>query len=249
MAFYQKLDKAIKSSNSLLCVGLDVGRSFSFDKSIIDATHDFVCAYKPNTAFYEAHGAHGVTVLKQTCDYIKKKHPRILLIVDAKRGDIGHSNYGYAKFFFDYLKADAVTLNPYAGGEALKPFLDRKEKGSFILCRTSNPGADEFQDELYKKVATHVSVKWNYNYNCGLVVGATYPRELKIVRRIVKGIPLLIPGVGAQGADLVNTVKFGIDASSTNAIISVSRSVIFAKDPGIAAQRIRDEINRYRNEN
>jgi len=183
MTFRQKLDAIVEKNNSLLSVGLDsdVDAQVAFNKKIIDATHDLVCAYKPNTAFYESRGVAGIEALKQTCDYLRKTYPEIVLIVDAKRGDIGNSNEAYAKFAFDYLGADAITLHPYLGKEALKPFLDRKEKGSVILCRTSNPGAGEFQDDMYKKVAEHVAKEWNSNDNCALVVGAPYPAELAIV--------------------------------------------------------------------
>ena len=248
MTFRQKLDAIVEKNNSLLSVGLDsdVDAQVAFNKKIIDATHDLVCAYKPNTAFYESRGVAGIEALKQTCDYLRKTYPEIVLIVDAKRGDIGNSNEAYAKFAFDYLGADAITLHPYLGKEALKPFLDRKEKGSVILCRTSNPGAGEFQDDMYKKVAEHVAKEWNSNDNCALVVGAPYPAELAIVRRIVGDMPFLIPGIGAQGGDLEKTVKAGVDSTGKNAIINASRSIIFAQEPRIEAQKLRDEINKYR---
>lgn len=253
MTFRQKLDAIVEKNNSLLCVGLDSdekkisGPQFAFNKAIIDTTHDLVCAYKPNSAFYEGSGAKGVEQLKLTCDYLREKYPEIVLILDAKRADIGSTNEGYVRYVFDYLGADAVTLHPYLGKEALKPFLDRKEKGSIILCRTSNPGAGEFQDEIYQKVAEHIAKEWNENNNCALVVGATYPTELEIVRRIVGDMPILIPGVGAQGADVEKTVKAGVDASGKNAIINSSRGIIFAEDPRLEAQKLRDEINSYVN--
>lgn len=235
-------------------MGLDskVDNQFSFNKAIIDVTHDLVCAYKPNSAFYEANGAEGVRQLKQTCDYIREAYPGIPIIIDAKRADIGSSNEGYAKFVFDYLGADAVTLHPYLGREALKPFLDRKEKTSFIFCRSSNPGGGEFQDletggrPLYQVVAEHVVKSWNGNGNCGLIVGATYPAELEIVRRIAPDLPFLIPGIGAQGGDVEKTVKAGVDSTGKNAIINASRSIIFSKNPREDAQRLRDTINLWR---
>ncbi|MEK7587401.1 MAG: orotidine-5'-phosphate decarboxylase, partial [Patescibacteria group bacterium] len=231
--------------------------------AIIDATHDLVCAYKPNTAFYEARGVEGITELKMTCDYIREKYPDIALILDAKRADIGSTNEGYVKYAFDWLGADAITLHPYLGKEALKPFLDRKDKGCIILCRTSNPGAGEYQDlkldsgnqaiELYQRVAKNVANDWNYNGNCGLVVGATYPEELTIVRRIVGEMPILIPGIGAQGGDIEKTVKAGVDSGGKNAIINSSRAVIFAGNGSNFAQKAREtalklikEINIYR---
>lgn len=299
MLFQQKLTNIVKKNNSLVCVGLDSEITkipeyirngehpqSAFNKAIIDATHDLVCAYKPNTAFYEARGKNGIEALKLTCDYIKEKYPEIPIILDAKRADIGSTNDGYAKFAFDYLGADAITLHPYLGKESLKPFLDRKDKGLFILCRTSNPGAGEFQDLLvtesgkntsgvagwsesgshdspdgggtgkpfYQIVAEHVAKDWNYNGNCGLVVGATYPDELNIVRRMVgDGFPLLIPGIGSQGGDVEKTVKAGVDKDGLNAIINSSRGIIFASAgvdfAGISrteAIKLRDEINKFR---
>lgn len=266
MTFYRKLSVIMKKHNSLLCVGLDsdfckipasIQKSrypqFTFNKMIIDATHDLVCAYKPNSAFYEARGKQGIAELKMTCDYLRKKYPDIVIILDAKRADIGNTNKGYVAFAYDYLKVDAITLHPYLGREALQPFLDQKEKGSIILCRTSNPGAGEFQDNLYQKVAKHVAKYWNTNNNCALVVGATYSAELAIVRRITKDMPILIPGVGAQGGDVEKTVKSGVDSHETGAIINAARSVIFASSEAYFAKKareeatkLRDEINRYR---
>jgi len=252
MTFYQKLDAIVTKNNSLVCVGLDSdagkisGSQFDFNKSIVDATHDFVCAFKPNSAFYEARGTSGIEELKKTCDYIHQKYPDIVLILDAKRADIGSSNNGYVTYAFDYLGADAITLHPYLGKDALQPFLERKEKGSIILCRTSNPGAGEFQDNLYKTVAEHVAKEWNTNNNCALVVGATYPSELQIVRRIVGDMPILVPGIGAQGGDIEKTLKAGLSSQKSGLIISASRSVIFAKDPKEEAKKLRDEINKYR---
>jgi orotidine-5'-phosphate decarboxylase len=271
MTFKQKLDHSIKKNNSLLCVGLDSevtkipscvrgkSRQFLFNKKIIDTTFDLVCAYKPNSAFYEANGTEGIGELKKTCDYIREKHPEILIILDAKRADIGSTNEGYAHFVFDYLGADAITLHPYLGKEALRPFLERKEKGSIVLCRTSNPGAGEYQDlvfnkkPLYQIVAEKVYKEWNTNDNCALVVGATYPTELAIVRQIVGDMPLLIPGVGAQGGDIQATTKAGVDTKGSNAMINSSRGIIFASNGTDFALRakeesikLKEEINTYR---
>jgi orotidine-5'-phosphate decarboxylase len=273
VSFKQKLSAVTKKNNSLVCVGLDSevtkippcvkgkNRQFLFNKAIVDATHDLVCAYKPNSAFYEANGTEGIGELKKTCDYIREKYPEILIILDAKRADIGNTNEGYAKFVFDYLGSDAITLHPYLGREALKPFLDRKEKGSIILCRTSNPGAGEFQDlhlgnkskPLYQIIAEQVASQWNVNDNCALVVGATYPLELSIVRRIVGSMPLLIPGIGAQGGDIEATTKAGVDAKGTNAMVNSSRGIIFASGGIDFAKRareetlvLRDNINMFR---
>jgi orotidine-5'-phosphate decarboxylase len=272
MNFIEKLDSAILKSNSLLCVGLDSaieklpahlkGKEnaiFEFNKAIIDATHDLVCAYKPNSAFYEALGAKGIEQLKMTMDFINEKYPHIVTILDAKRADIGNTNDGYVKFAYDYLKADAITLHPYLGSEALKPFLDRKDKGAIILCRTSNPGAGEFQDlqpageKMYRIVASKVANNWNKNGNCMLVVGATYPEEMKEIRAIVGDMPLLVPGVGAQGGDVEKTVKAGINSKHSGMVINSSRGIIFAgngldfaEKARAEAIKTRDEINKYR---
>jgi orotidine-5'-phosphate decarboxylase len=283
MTFQQKLDSISAKNNSLVCIGLDSDISklpphlmlqkypqFAFNKAIIDETDTLVCAYKPNSAFYEARGTAGITELKMTFDYIRDKYPQVVIILDAKRADIGNTNEGYAGFAFDYLGADAITLHPYLGKEALKPFLDRKEKGSIILCRTSNPGAGEFQDltvgrsqsseasakdvrPLYQIVAEKVSGDWNYNGNCALVVGATYPGELTIVRRLVGDMPLLIPGIGAQGGDIGKTVQAGLDSKKAGAMINSSRGIIFAsgdkdfaRKARVETQKLKDEINKYR---
>lgn len=283
MKFQDLLNKITKKNKSLVCVGLDsdIGKipehirkgqypQSTFNKAIIDATADLVCAYKPNSAFYEARGNAGIEALKITCDYIKNIHPEIPIILDAKRGDIGNTNEGYIKFAFEYLGCDAITLHPYLGRESLKPFLDQAEKGLFILCRTSNPGAREFQDlpivrtqsaeagvledkSLFQVIAEHIVKEWNINGNCGLVVGATYPDELKVVRHIAGNIPLLIPGIGAQGGDVEKTVKAGIDSTGQNAIINSSRGIIFTSSGPDFALKAREEtlklkelINKYR---
>lgn len=272
MNFQAKLRHISQKNNSLVCVGLDSEMSklpahlksvpnpqFEFNKAIIDETHNLVCAYKPNTAFYEAEGSAGVNQLKMTTDYIKSKYPEIPIIIDAKRADIGNTNDGYARFVFDYLNADAITLHPYLGKESLKPFLERSDRGLFILCRTSNPGAGEFQDlvvngkPLYQFVAEKVTKEWNYNGNCGLVVGATYPDELNVVRQLVGKMPLLIPGIGAQGGDVEKTVKAGVDSDGLNAVINSSRGIIFASNGTDFAEaaknktiKLKNEINKYR---
>ena len=275
MKFRDKLKEISLKNNSLVCVGLDsdisklpefIGNGkhpqSSFNKAIIEATHDLVCAYKPNTAFYEERGHAGIEEIKMTSDYLKEKYPEVPLIIDAKRADIGNTNLGYAKFVFEYLKADAVTVHPFLGREALKPFLDYEDKGIFILCRTSNPGAGEFQDlefngkKLFQIVAENVVKDWNTNNNCALVVGATYPAELEIVRHIVgDNFPILIPGIGAQGGEIEKTVKAGVDRNGLNAIINSSRGIIFASNGNDFAEKARqeaiklcDEINKYRKE-
>jgi orotidine-5'-phosphate decarboxylase len=261
ITFQSKLDQAVDQNNSLLCVGLDpdhhklpptVGQ-FSFNKAIIDATADLVCVFKPNPAFYEALGAPGVEALKQTCDYIHEHYSHIPIIIDAKRGDIGNTNTGYVEYIFDYLGADAVTVPPYMGAESLKVFLDRKDRGIIVLTRTSNPGAGEFQDlqivdqPLYQHVAKQVATEWNANGNCALVVGSTYPDELRQVRTIVgPDMPILVPGTGAQGGDLAASLQAGLGPNGRGLIINASRGVIFAPNPRTAAQNLRDEINKHR---
>lgn len=275
MVFQQKLDEAVEKNNSLLCVGLDpdlgqlpqrfrktIHPQFTFNKWIIDQTHDLVCCYKPNSAFYEARGAEGISELKMTCDYIRGQYPEIPILLDFKRGDIGNTNEAYAKFAFEYLGVDGVTVNPYLGHEALQPFLARKEKGIFILCKTSNAGAGEFQDvivtsstsrlnlevgqTLSEYIAYQVVQHWNTNNNCFLVVGATYPEELKKIRRIVGDMTILVPGVGAQEGDIAKTVKAGLNSRKAGMIINSSRGVVFAKNPRAEALKLRDAINRNR---
>lgn len=256
MNFQEKLDARVDKVKSFLCVGLDPvlekipprfrntsAPFFNFNKHIIDTTHIFVCAYKPNSAFYEAHGAEGIKQLKQTCDYIKLRYPDIPLILDAKRGDIGSSNEAYSQYAFDYLNADALTLHPYLGYESLKPFLEKKDKGFFIMCKNSNPGAGELQDllvgnkKLYELIAEKVAGEWNKNGNCMLVVGATYPAELRKVREIVGNTTILVPGVGAQGGDIKRVLKEGLNMSKRGLIISVSRDILFAEQSEVMAKK------------
>ena len=268
MNFSEKLQAAVAKSGSLVCVGLDSDVAklpagvdqLSFNRAIIDATHDLVAAYKPNTAFYEAHGAEGVQALKATCDYIRAKAPDALIMLDAKRADIGNTNAAYAQFTFNYLDTDAVTLQPYFGAKAIEPFLSLSEKGTIILCRTSNEGSGEFQDlqigsqKLYEIVARSVTEKWNTRNNCMLVVGATYPEEAADIRRLVgDDMWFLIPGVGAQGGDVRATVEAAQNSRGDGIIISSSRDIIFASSgPDFAeaarkaTETLRDEINTYR---
>ncbi len=266
MEFYQKLKKAIEKNNSLLCLGLDPDwvklpafwqkkkyPQFAFNQWLIEQTADLVCAFKLNSAFYEARGAWGIYELKMTFAYLKKKNPALLTILDAKRADIQNTNFSYCQFVFDYLQADAVTLNPYLGREALQPFLARKDKGCLILCRTSNPGAAEFQDlkvgpkPLYQKIAEQVSRKWNQHKNCLLVAGATYPTELKILRKLVgETMWFLVPGVGVQGGSLDQVIKSGQNKKRAGLIINSSRSVIFAKNPRREAEKLKLTINQLR---
>lgn len=265
MKFQSKLDKIVKKNNSLLCVGLDsnldkipekfkklANPQFEFNKWVIEQTHDLVCAYKPNLAFYEMMGEKGMRDLKLTMEYLRKNYPEICTIADAKRGDIGSTNEGYVKAVFDWLGFDAITLHPYLGKEALEPFLERKDKGLFILCRTSNPGAGEFQDleiegkRLWQKVAEQVRDEWNENNNCMLVVGATYPEELGEIRKMVGEMTLLVPGIGAQGGEVEKTIKAGVNSKGKGMIINSSRGIIFSDNPRQAAKELRDEISKYR---
>ncbi len=276
ITFITKLESCWQRDN-FVCVGLDsdyeqlpdvikAGRSvedalFHFNREIIDATHDLVCAYKPNAAFYEAQGEAGLRALVDTVRYIREMYPQIPVILDAKRADIGSTNLGYAQSAFDYLGVDAITVHPYLGREALAPFLARKEKGIIVLVKTSNPGAGEFQDlpagpqqePLYMVVARHVAQDWNSNGNCAIVVGATYPDELRRARALVGDMPILIPGIGAQGGEVAATVKAGQDSRGWGMIINASRSIIFASRGGDfaeaarkATEQLQAEINRYR---
>ncbi len=265
--FLEKLTAAARKNNSLLCVGLDPdpelmppGLSIlEFNRAIIDATADLVCAYKLNFAFYEAAGAGGFDALKSTVEYIPDKIPAI---GDAKRGDIGNTARAYATAIFDRLGFDAATVNPYLGFDSVDPFIQHQNRGVFILCRTSNPGAADFQDlnieaeiqsrHLFEVVARKAS-QWDRFGNIGLVVGATRPEELKLIREGYPDTPLLIPGVGAQGGDLEKAVSYGVDTRGERAIINSSRQIIyaskgadFAQVAGRAAKELRDRINRFR---
>lgn len=217
----------------------------AFNRAIIDATADIAGSYKPNTAFYEAYGDAGWRALTETVRYIQETVPNAPVIADAKRGDIGNTNNGYAEAIFRDLKADAITVHPYLGSEALAPFLDCADKGVIVLCRTSNPGAHEVQDlrvgdiPLYLCVARMVADSWNRNGNCALVVGATYPDELAAVRSIAKDLPILIPGIGAQGGDVEKTVSSGRDARGAGMIIASSRAIMYASNKADFAEAAR----------
>jgi orotidine-5'-phosphate decarboxylase len=213
-------------------------RVVEFNRQIVEQTADLACAYKPNAAFYEALGADGFRALAETVAAIRESAPGTAVILDAKRADIGSTNAGYVTALFDELGADAVTVHPYLGGEALAPFLERTEKLIFVLARTSNPGAGELQDlladglPLYRHVARAVAGDWSSAGNCGLVVGATYPDELRAVRADVPAtMPILVPGIGAQGGDVSAVVAAHRDAGSAAFLIAASRSIIYAS-PG-----------------
>ncbi|OGG70586.1 orotidine 5'-phosphate decarboxylase [Candidatus Kaiserbacteria bacterium RIFCSPHIGHO2_12_FULL_53_13] len=248
--FRELLESRWKLGN-FLCVGLDselerIPESarkatvretiLSFNKEIIDATKDLVCAFKPNPAFYEALGGEGWAALRETIDYIREVAPDVPIILDAKRGDIGNTNAAYAESAFDFLGVDAITVQPYLGSEPLEPFFRRAEKGIIVLCHTSNPGAGEIQGilvegvPLYKVIAQLAASKWNENGNCCVMVGATYPEELQDVREIVGDMPILTAGIGAQNGDLEKTMKAGLDKNKKGLIVNASRSVIFASN-------------------
>jgi orotidine-5'-phosphate decarboxylase len=261
--FTDKLLNISRKNKSLLCIGLDPDPELmpgievlQFNKAIIEATHDLVCAYKPNLAFYEALGPDGLTILEKTVRYIPGDIP---VIGDAKRGDIGNTARAYAKALFSVFGFDAATFNPYLGFDSIEPFINYQDKGVFVLCRTSNQGALDFQNlytdglPLYEVVARKAK-EWNIYGNIGLVVGATYPEDLKKVRSICPDMPLLIPGIGAQGGDLASAVGYGVDAQGEKAIINVSRQILYAsKDKDFAqaarnmAAKIRTQINDCRN--
>jgi orotidine-5'-phosphate decarboxylase len=261
----EKYEQRVQAAGSLLCVGLDSRLEqlpdrfvmeefpqYAFNRWIIDQTAPYVSAYKPNIAFYEARGGAGIAELAMTMAYLREHYPAILTICDAKRADIGSTNEGYVAAIFDYLGFDAVTLNPYLGREALGPFLARTDRGCILLCRTSNPGAGEFQDllvdgqPLWEMVARRVHDEWNSDGNCMLVAGATYPEELARIRKIAGDMTLLVPGVGAQGGDVEQTVRAGLNSGGKGVIINLSRGIIFAENPGQAARALRDQINQYR---
>jgi orotidine-5'-phosphate decarboxylase len=268
--FITQLERSWDSSDSLVCVGLDpeierfpeqiadqASPIFQFNKAIVDATADLVCAYKPQFAHYAAYEAEDQ--LERTIDYIHRSYPGIPVILDSKRGDVGNTAERYAIEAFERYHADAVTVSPYLGGDSLEPFLEYEDKGVIILCRTSNPGAGEVQDleiggrKLFHVIAELASRRWNSRGNCLLVVGATYPRELTEVREIVGNMPFLVPGVGAQGGDVPQAVQNGQTAAGTGLVISSSRGILyassgenFASAAREATQRLRDQINASR---
>ena len=265
--FAERMDAACAANQSLVCVGLDPDPAlmptedvFEFNKAIVDATHDLVCVYKPNIAFYEALGLVGLRTLEQTIQHIRQVAPGVILLCDAKRGDVGNTAAAYARAMFDVWGFDAVTVNPYLGGDAVQPFLEYRSRGVFILCRTSNPGAGDFQDALvacnggvqrplYQVVALQAR-EWNQHGNAGLVVGATYPQELEQVRSLCPEMPFLIPGIGSQEGDLEQSVRLGADAHGRRAVLNSSRGIIyasrgsdFAEAARQATRRLRDSIN------
>ena len=261
-----KIRHASNATRSLVCVGLDpdpalmpVQDVFEFNRAIVDATAAVACAFKPNLAFYEALGLSGFDALERTIAHIRQVAGHAVIIGDAKRGDIGPSGRAYAKAMFEVWGFDAVTVNAWGGGDTVEPFLYEESRGVFVWCRGSNPGSADFQDlnivgdgekvPLYMSVARSCA-EWNAKGNVGLVVGATVPEQLAAVRRLCPSMPLLIPGVGAQGGELEAAVKAGVDRSGRLALINSSRGIIYASrgaDFAVAARQaastLRDSIN------
>jgi orotidine-5'-phosphate decarboxylase len=270
MTFIQRLRHAWEQQQSLLCVGLDPNPAklpkylagtahpiFEFGRAIVDATADLVCAFKPQIAYYAA--ARAEDQLEMTIAHIRKHYPTIPVILDAKRGDVGSTAAMYAREAFERYQADAVTVNPYLGFDSLAPFLGFADKGVIVLCRTSNPGARDLQDlesqgrKLYQVIAEKAAHEWNANANVLLVVGATYPEELGEIRAIVGDMPILVPGVGAQGGDVAAVLANGATADGTGLVISSSRAVLYAgggsdyaQAARAAALKLRDQINARR---
>jgi orotidine-5'-phosphate decarboxylase len=288
MSFIQQLQAAWQSSDTLLCIGLDPDLErfpqalvsgndsiFSFNRAIIDATHDLVCAYKPQIAYFSALGAE--RQLEQTITYIKSTYPHIPVILDAKRGDIGSTATQYAREAFVRYQVDAVTVNPYMGFDSVQPFLDYQDKGVIILCKTSNSGAAQLQEvevqaqaqevqaqevqaqevqaqqsgqkgePVYEYIARLVAEKWNFNQNCLLVMGATWPQQVARVRSIVGDMPFLVPGAGAQGGDIASIVKAGQTAQGNGLIISASRSILYASAKHDFAEAARTQATALKN--
>ena len=273
-SFIQSLNSAWKKNNSLLCVGLDPDPAkfpahlkskpdaiFEFCKSIADATADLACSFKPQIAYFAAHRAEDQ--LEALIAHIHEKHPGIPVILDAKRGDIGSTAEQYAVEVFERYKADAITASPYMGRDSAEPYLAYPEKGVILLCRTSNPGGSDLQFlevdtphgrmKLYEHVARTVADDWNASGNCALVVGATFPAEIARVRELVGDMPLLVPGIGAQGGDIAATLAAGRTANGSGLMINSSRAVLYAgkgEDFAQAARRVaqetRDAVNVHR---
>jgi len=275
MHFMQSLQQAWTRNNSLVCVGLDPEPSkfpahlrdtpdavFEFCRAIVDASADLVCAFKPQIAHFAALRAEDA--LERLIAHIHEKHPGVPVILDAKRGDIGSTAQHYVSEAFDRYEADAVTLNPYLGRDSVQPFLDLADKGVILLCHTSNPGAADLQDllvsdesgggkPLYQHVAQIIARDWNSHGNCALVTGATWPQQLREVRALIGDMPLLVPGIGAQGGDVEAVVRNGRTTDGSGLLISSSRAILyagndkdFAETSRKATQTLRDTINRYR---
>ena len=276
MTFIEKLRARWHDADTLLCVGLDPDPAkfpdafvddadalFHFCRDIADATAEFACAFKPQIAYFAAHNG-GEAQLQRLIAHINGAHPEVPVILDAKRGDIGSTAQQYAVEAFDRFGADAVTLNPYMGRDSAQPFLARNDRGCVFLCHTSNPGARDFQEldvadgsggrePLYQRIARTIARDWNADGNCALVVGATFPEELKVIRGIVGDMPLLIPGIGAQGGDVEAVVRNGATADGTGLMINSSRGILYASSgagyaeaAADAARELREAINSFR---
>ncbi len=266
MTFIEMLQDAQRRNGSMLCVGLDPeparfpaglkgdsGKIYDFCARIVDTTADLVIAFKPQIAYFAAHRAEGQ--LEQLMEHLRRNAPHVPVILDAKRGDIGSTAEQYAKEAFERYGADAVTLSPFMGFDSVQPYLKYPGKGAFLLCRTSNPGGDDFQNQrlasvpgqplLYEHVAQLAQGSWNLNGQLGLVVGATYPAEIERVRQLAPTLPLLIPGIGAQGGDAVATVKAGWRAEAP-IVVNSSRAILYASDAESFAQDARREARRTR---
>jgi orotidine-5'-phosphate decarboxylase len=271
-SFRLSLDRAWSRSDSLLCVGLDPDPArfprhlagapdaiLRFCTAIVDATADLACAFKPQVAYFAAHRAEDQ--LEALIAHVHARHPGVPVVLDAKRGDIGSTAEQYAREAFERYRADAVTVNPYMGFDSIEPWLGHAGRGVILLCRTSNPGGADLQaldvgggERLYERVARLAAGPWNRGGELGLVVGATVPAELARVRALAPGLPLLVPGVGAQGGDVAATVAAGRSADGRGMMINSSRAILYAgdgEDFATVARRValstRDEINRFRN--
>ncbi|WP_240097431.1 orotidine-5'-phosphate decarboxylase [Thermomonas flagellata] len=276
MTFIDKLRARWRDAETLLCVGLDPDLArlpepylagdagepaealFAFCRDIADATAEFACAFKPQIAYFAAHNG-GEAALQRLIAHLNAAHPQVPVILDAKRGDIGSTAEQYACEAFERYGADAVTLNPYLGRDSAQPFLQYHDRGCIFLCHTSNPGARDFQElpvdgePLYRRIARTIAGEWNADGNCALVVGATFPRELAEIRAIVGDMPLLVPGVGAQGGDVAAVVRHGKAADGSGLMINASRAILYASAgpdhcaaAAQAARALRDTINRWR---
>ena len=270
VTFIDRLKSRWHSADSLLCVGLDPDPTrfpahlrhrddaiFAFCAAIADATAPYACAFKPQVAYFAS--ARAEDQLESLIAHLRRQHPQVPVVLDAKRGDIGATAEHYAREAFERYAADAVTLSPFMGHDSIEPFIAYADRGIFVLCRTSNPGGDDLQmlavdgERLYERLARLAAAKWNRSGQLGLVVGATYPAELARVRAIAGELPLLVPGIGAQGGDVQASVVAGQTGDGTGMLINSSRAILyassgedFAQAAAAVAQRTRDEINRYR---
>jgi orotidine-5'-phosphate decarboxylase len=260
ISFNNRLNMLISNKSSFLCIGLDpdidkIPAHLKYEKNplniftekIIEATKDLVVAYKANMAFYESESINGLETLQNLCTLIPKD---VLLILDGKRGDIENTARKYVKAYFSDMNADAITINPYMGYDSVKPFIQDAQKGVFILALTSNPGANDFQnlqvgkDSLYQYVARK-ALEWNKNNNCGLVVGATDMEGFEIIRHTTPDLPILVPGIGAQGGDMEKVIQIGRDRAGTGMLINIGRDILYASDGKDFAEKAREKAQYY----